>query len=599
MEIQDKIQNLIKEVLTRLDIKSEASFVVEHPADMKMGDYSTNVAMVYAKQLGMNPKELAEKIVKILTPSSSPLSGGEIPSLIREGEGGFIEKIEVAGPGFINFYLSKKFFFNFLNEILEDEKFGKNNAKEGEIIMVEYTDPNPFKPFHIGHLMSNSIGESLSRLVEYSGAETIRANYQGDVGLHVAKAIYGILQKGIPDSSKTVNEQAEYIGECYSFASNLYEEDEEIKKEINKINKQIYEKSDEKINEIYMLGRVITLEAFENIYKLLGTKFKHYFFESDMADRGTKIVRDNMKKAEVEDESPESNRRIFEESNGAIVFHGEKHDPKLHTRVFINSEGLPTYETKEIGLTVTKFEKENPDTSIVITAIEQGEYMRVVAKAISLIYPEYESRMRHITHGMLRFATGKMSSRKGNIITGESLIKDVSNAILEKIKDRDFTEGEKTDIANKVGVGALKFSILKQAPGGDIIYDFEKSISFEGDSGPYLQYSFARANSLLNKAKEQGIDINTISKNSEILEIEKMLYKFPEVVIRAQEEYAPHYITHYLLELARAFNSFYGNNQIVNKEDESSPYKLAITSAFARIMQNGLYLLGIESPEKM
>lgn len=593
MDIQTKIENLIKEALAKLDIKSEATFIVEHPADMKMGDYSTNVAMVYAKAQKVNPKELAEKIVKILTPSISPLSGGEIPSLIREGEGGFIEKIEVAGPGFINFYLSKKFFANSLNEILEDEKFGKNNSKEGEIIMVEYTDPNPFKPFHIGHLMSNSIGESLSRLVEYSGAETIRANYQGDVGLHVAKAIYGLQKRPMPESilnGDNVSFQAEYIGQCYSYASNLYEEDEEIKKEINKINKQIYEKSDEKINELYLWGRIITLEAFENIYKLLGTKFKHYFFESDMATRGKEIVNKNL---------GENGAKVFEESNGAIVFHGEKYDTKLHTRVFINSEGLPTYETKEIGLTVTKFEKENPDTSIVITAIEQGEYMRVVAKAISLIYPEYESRMKHITHGMLRFATGKMSSRKGNIITGESLIKDVSVAILEKIKDRDFNEGEKTDIANKVGVGALKFSILKQAPGGDIIYDFEKSISFEGDSGPYLQYSYARANSLLNKAKEQGIDINTISKNSEILELEKMLYKFPEIVIRAQEEYAPHYITHYLLELARAFNSFYGNNQIVNRDDLESPYKLAITQAFARIMQNGLYLLGIESPEKM
>lgn len=573
MEIKTKIQNLIKYALKSLEINSEVTFSIEHPADLKMGDYSTNVAMVYAKNLKMNPKELAEKIVEALRQAQ-----GEFPE---------IQEIQIASPGFINFYLSKDFFANSLNQIIEDEKFGKNNSKEGEVIMVEYTDPNPFKPFHIGHLMSNAIGESISRLVEYSGAETIRANYQGDVGLHVAKAIYGILQKGMPDENKSINEKAEYIGECYSFASNLYEEDEEIKKEINKINKQVYEKSDEKINELYLWGRIITLEAFETVYAILGTKFKHYFFESDMAERGKEIVNKNL-------------GTVFEESNGAIVFHGEKYDEKLHTRVFINSEGLPTYETKEIGLTVSKFEKENPDTSIVITAIEQGEYMKVVSKAISLIHPQYESRMRHVTHGMLRFATGKMSSRKGNIITGESLIYDVSNSILEKIKDRDFKDEEKNKISKMVGVGALKFSILKQAIGGDIIYDFEKSISFEGDSGPYLQYSFSRAKSILNKAEEIGINLGVeFPKNWEITELEKMLYKFPEVVARAQDEYAPHYITHYLVELARSFNSFYGNNQIVNKEDESSPYKLAITSAFARVIQNGLYLLGIESPEKM
>jgi len=596
--MQEKIQNLIKESLKNLEINSEADFSVEHPADLKMGDYSTNVAMVLSKSLKQNPRELAEKIVEFLRSDLKEAPRSDLNVSARQGLAEIgIEKIETAGAGFINFYLSREFFANSLNEIIENEKFGSNDYKNGEVIMVEYTDPNPFKPFHIGHLMSNSIGESLSRLVEYSGAETIRANYQGDVGLHVAKAIYGILKKGMPDENKTINEKAEYIGECYSFASNLYEEDEEIKKEINKINKQVYEKSDDKINEIYLWGRIITLEAFETVYAILGTKFKYYFFESDMAERGKEIVNKNL---------GENGARVFEESNGAIVFHGEKHDEKLHTRVFINSEGLPTYETKEIGLTVTKFEKENPDTSIVITAIEQGEYMKVVAKAISLIHPEYESRMRHVTHGMLRFATGKMSSRKGNIITGESLIYDVSNAILEKIKDRDFTDLEKDKVSKMVGVGALKYSILKQSIGGDIIYDFEKSISFEGDSGPYLQYSYARAKSILNKAENEGLggkrfDLENLKRSNlkEPFEVEKMLYKFPEVVARAQDEYAPHYITHYLVELARAFNSFYGNNQIVNKEDKTSAYKVALTLAFSKVMQNGLYLLGIESPERM
>jgi arginyl-tRNA synthetase len=598
MNIKTKLENLIKESLVSLEWNQEGvleKVIVKNTDDSRNGEFyfpAMSIIQTYLGTLRKQKKEFPNAAIPIVgTPKDAPIqAANKLKEKLEELKIEEIEKIEVAGPGFINFYLSKKFFINSLNEILEDEKFGKNNSKDGEIIMVEYTDPNPFKPFHIGHLMSNAIGESLSRLVEYSGAETIRANYQGDVGLHVAKAIYGILQKGMPDASKSVNEQAEYIGECYSFASNLYEEDEEIKKEVNKLNKEIYEKSDEKINEIYLWGRVVTLEAFETIYKVLGTKFKHYFFESEMAERGREIVNKNL---------GENGAKVFEESNGAIVFHGEKHDPKLHTRVFINSEGLPTYETKEIGLTVTKFEKENPDTSIVITAIEQGEYMRVVAKAISLIHPEYESCMKHITHGMLRFTTGKMSSRKGNIITGESLIKDVSDSILEKVKDRDWDNYEKQKVANSVGVGALKFSILRQAIGGDIIYDFEKSISFEGDSGPYLQYSFARANSILEKAKRENIKEATSTDKQEILEIEKILYKFPEIVSRAQDEYAPHYITHYLIELAHNFNNFYGNNQIVNIEDSESPYKLALTKAFTRVMQNGLYLLGIESPERM
>ncbi len=567
MDIKLKIENLIGSSLEVLDIGGNG-FMVEHPSDLKMGDYSTNVAMTLSKKLKLNPKELAEKIVDELN-----------KSLIPE-----IEKIE-AKNGFINFYLAKEFFTSSVKEILNNEEFGKNNLLTDKKVLVEYTDPNPFKPFHIGHLMSNSIGESISRLVEFSGAKVVRANYQGDVGLHVAKALYGILEKGKPEEFLSVEEKAEYIGYCYSYASNLYEEDEKVKIEVDKINKKVYEKSDEELNSLYKWGREITLEAFETIYKKLGTKFEYYFFESIMAPIGMKIIKEN---------TPD----IFEESDGAIVFHADNYDPKLHTRVFVTSGGLPTYEAKEIGLTATKFEKINPDTSIVITAIEQGDYMRVVQKAISLIYPEYESRMLHITHGMLRFATGKMSSRKGNVITGESLLKDVEDSILEKIKDRNLEESEKRSIAEKVGVSALKYSILKQSSGSDVVYDFEKSISFEGDSGPYLQYSYARANSIVNKANKVNEE-ELLSKRDTPLEIERFLYRFPEVVYRASTEFAPHYIANYLVELSRTYNTFYGNTQIINEDDENSPYNVAICKAFSRVMKNGLWLLGIESPEKM
>ena len=324
---------------------------------------------------------------------------------------------------------------------------------------------------------------------------------------------------------------------------------------------------------------------------MLGTKFDYYFFESDMAPIGEKIVRENI--------GP-----VFEESNGAIVFAGDKYDAKLHTRVFINSQGLPTYETKEIGLTVTKFEKENPDISIVDTAIEQGEYMKVVQKAISLLHPEYESRMKHVTHGMMRFASGKMSSRKGNVVTGESLLADAKDIVLEKMAEREFSKEDMVSISDQIAVAALKYSILRQAVGSDIIYDFEKSISFEGDSGPYLQYTVVRANSILEKAKGQGFEISRsfefLEGSWQTIDIEKYLYRFPEIVERAYLNLEPHHIATYLIELASKFNSFYGQEQII---DQSNPgktiYKLAITSAFVQTMTNGLYLLGISVPERM
>ena len=577
--MKEKIENLIKDALENLNIEF-GSIVLEHPVDLKMGDYSTNIAMSLAKKLKINPKTLAGKIIKEIN-----------KNLLEE-----ILKVEMAGAGFINFYLNREFFINSVKEILENKNFGQNNLFAGEKVMVEYTQPNPFKPFHIGHLMSNAIGESISRIVEFSGAKTIRANYQGDVGPHVAKAIYQMLKNkddtnSVMAESVSSTEKANYIGQSYAEGNDAYENDEKAKKEIDEINKKIYGRSDKKINEIYDWGRRITLEAFEEIYKTLGTSFNYYFFESLVAPVGEKIVRENLDK-------------VFEKSDGAIVFKAEKYDPKLHTRVFITSQGLPTYETKELGLTKTKFEKEKLDMSVVITANEQEEYMKVVKKAFEIINPEIASKMKHIIHGMMRLSTGKMSSRKGNIITGESLILESCGEILEKIKDREFTDEEKKQISKDVGVSALKYSILKQNIGGNIIYDFEKSISFEGDSGPYLQYSYARANSILEKAKMENILPGFLlnDEKSEPIplgDIEKLLYRFPEVVLRSAEDFEPHYIANYLIDLARAFNTYYGNTKIIDKDDIESPYKVALTFAFSIVIKNGLYLLGIKAPERM
>ncbi len=568
----EHLEAYIKAALTTLGIEAKA-VTIEHPADLKNGDYSTNIALAVSKHLGKNPREVAEMLVAEL--SKDKLSE--------------IESIEIAGPGFINFRLTKNFFTHSLAEIaMEGNDWGNSPTAAGKTVMIEYTDPNPFKPFHIGHLMTNAIGESVARIFAASGAFVVRANYQGDVGLHVAKAIWVMLKKGKGDTTLPAQAQAEYIGTCYAAGSYAYESDPNNKHEIDIINKKVYEKSDPAINEIYEWGRAMTLEAFEEIYKTLGTKFNHYFFESEMAPLGTQIVKDNIGK-------------VFQESDKTIVFHAEEYDPKLHTRVFITSQGLPTYETKEIGLTIKKFEKEPElDLSIVVTAIEQGEYMKVVQKAISLIHPELESRMQHLTHGMMRFASGKMSSRKGNVVTGESLMKDARDVVYEKMADRELADSERDLIASQVGVAALKYSILKQSLGGDIIYDFEKSISFDGDSGPYLQYTTVRANAVLEKGKSEGLSpIAALPKDWNTTNIEKHLYRFPEVVLRSYQSLQPHHIATYLTELAALFNSFYGEHQIVNKTDPASPYKLAISQAFSQTMKNGLSLLGISVPHKM
>jgi arginyl-tRNA synthetase len=534
---------------------------LEHPEDTAHGDFSSNVAMVHAKSLNIAPKALAEKIIEQC--KKNPLQ--EITS------------IEVAGPGFINFRIADSFFSKEVLKIADTKDFGKTGADKGRKVMVEYTDPNPFKIFHIGHLMANTIGESISRLIEFSGAHVVRACYQGDVGLHVAKTIWAILKDG-----KYQND-IQYLGNMYVVGSQKYDDDESTQKEIVEVNKKIFEKSDSKINEIYHAGRTLSLAYFDSIYKKLGTKFDEFFFESEVADDGIKIVKEFLKKG------------IFEESEGAVVFPGEKYGE--HTRVFINSQGLPTYEAKELGLTDHKFKK-YPDLaeSVVVTANEQDAYFKVLLAAIQATAPEKAEKMKHLSHGILRPSTGKMSSRKGNIVAAETLMTEFESLVDEKIKDRDFSEAEKSEVRKDVAVAGLKYTILRQAIGGDVIYDPAKALSFEGDSGPYLQYAVVRARAVLAKAGE----IKKIEKIPEKVELlEKLLVRFPEVVERARVEYAPHYIVTYLIELSSAFNSYYANYQIVSDTDPLSPYRTVLTKVFSTIVTDGLWILGIKVPKRM
>ena len=322
----------------------------------------------------------------------------------------------------------------------------------------------------------------------------------------------------------------------------------------------------------------------------------HHFYESETGEIGKKIVLENIPK-------------IFTKSEGAVIFKGEEFEPKSHTRVFINSDCIPTYEAKEVGLTQLKREKYDYRQSITVTANEQDSFFDVVEVAIGEIFPELKGGLTHLSHGMLKLSEGKMSSRTGDVITAESLLAQVKEKVLEKIEDRKFSEEQKKKISKIVALGAIKYSILKQAIGGDIIFDFNKSISFEGDSGPYLQYTAVRANSVLEKSKLQVSRFQSVFKflnpkikrpeNFEITELEKYLYRFPEIVERAGKEYAPHYIVTYLTELASVFNGFYAHEQIIDSKNPASPYKIALPTAVSYVLTSGLNLLGIEVPERM
>ncbi len=545
--VVDKIKQAVTDALKELGVKNpEVS--LEHPAEMERGDYATSVALRYAKELKKPPKELAEVIVRYIVLQ-------KIPHLAR---------VEAVG-GFVNFHFAPEFFAENIAEILEKKDgFGKSAHCAGMKTVVEFTDPNPFKEFHIGHLMSNAIGESIARIISFHGAEVKRACYQGDVGLHVAKAIWG-MQKIKNQKSKI---KIEEWGKAYTRGAEAYETDAAAKAETNDLNTAIFDRTDKSVNALYDAGKETSLAYFEDIYKILGTHFDYYFFESETGVLGKKLVEENL-------------GRVFEQSDGAVVFPESKSG--LHTRVFLNAKGLPTYEAKELGLARTKYEKYPYDFSVIITGNEVSEYFKVLLKAMALIFPDLAKKTKHLSHGMLRLSTGKMSSRTGSVVTAESLI--------DAVKEKVGTE--------EVAVGAIKYSILHASLGGDIIFDIDKSVSIHGDSGPYLQYSYARACSVLRKSPTQlrrGAEF--ARRGGGVLQLERLLYRFPEVVLRAGKEYAPHYIASYLIEIAGAFNSWYAKERILDAGEET-PYRLALTEAFSIVMKNGLWLLGIAAPEKM
>ncbi len=532
--------------------------LVEAPKDAAHGDYASNVAFDLAKKLKKNPAEIAQ----------------EIAGLVDKKH---IRKVQAVG-GFINFFIEDALFQENVKKVLkEKDSFGENQALKSQKAIVEYTDPNILKEFHIGHLMSNAIGESISRILEFNGAKIKRACYQSDVGLGIAKAIWGKMQNA------DLSWQNAYV-----FGTQKYDQDPGAKEAITALNKKIFERSDKAINNLYDDGKKWSLSYFETVYKKLGTAFDYYFFESEVADVGKKIVQENT-------------GNIFETGeNGAIIFKGEK--VGLHTRVFINAEGLPTYEAKELGLAKVKYKKYAYDQSVVITGNEINDYFKVLLSAMSQIFPELAQKTKHIGHGMMRLPEGKMSSRTGKVVTFEFLLGEVEKLVKEKITDRELQEKEKSEITQKVAVGALKYSILKQSIGSDIVYDFEKSIAFEGDSGPYLQYSLARALSVLEKAKAESIKANPKEKmdaNANVSELEKLMMRFPEVIEKSGNQLEPHYITLYLTQLAAAFNHYYAEHKIVDASDKSSPYKIALAQAFSIIMKNGLWLLGIPVLVKM
>ncbi len=556
--IRDDIHAAIKEELISLGAP-EVSFSVDRPDSLEHGDYATNAAFSAAQLLKKNPDHLAQELVGYLR--------GKIVG---------VDNMVPMG-GFVNFFLSREITIEGIQAAASNKAWGDSDIYEGKIVLVEYTSPNLFKPLHIGNLIGNILGESITRVLEHAGAGVKRLNYPSDIGLTVAKGVWGLWKNNL-DPADIVQ-----LGQAYVAGNEAYETNVSQKKEIEEINEALYINKNAVWSGLRKKGVETSRRHLDALCERLGTKFDAEFFESDSGPLGKDIVQKHT-------------GSVFEESEGAVVYRGEQEG--LHTRVFLNSQGLPAYEAKEIGLFELKSEKfPYFETSITVTGLEQEAFFKVVFAAVKKVFPEKTDgrTLRHIAHGFLRLTTGRMSSRKGNVISGESLLMDLREVAKGKMSLRELKRPDL--IAEQVAVGAIKYAVLKQGRGKDIIFDPEKSLSLEGDSGPYLQYAHTRAHSLVQAAKAAGIRISIADAPNTPTIPERMLVHYPEVLARAARELDPHYVTTYLTELASAFNSWYASERVIGGAHPS--YGLLLASAVEHTLSKGLQVLGIPAPEEM
>ncbi|HET6622504.1 MAG TPA: arginine--tRNA ligase [Candidatus Saccharimonadales bacterium] len=551
------MQSAIKEALeeaVKAQFDVETTVELNRP-DTQFGDLATNAALVVAKQAGQKPRDVAHKLADAL----------------EQVDG--VGEVSVAGPGFINIFLTDEA----LVESITKTPNLSGSPSRGLVYVVETNNPNPFKDLHIGHAYNCIVADTIANLIDQSGAQVHRVGYHGDVGLHVGKSMWAILKEIDHDPARLDSikpaERPKFMSDCYQKGALAYEEDGSAKAEIEELSKESFNPEGD-FKTVYDICKAWSFDYIDATLERLGSKpaEKHYL-ESAANDMGEKTVR-----AHIGD--------VFSESSGAVVFAGEAYG--LHTRVFIASRGTTLYEARDLGLMQLKQTDFHPAKSLIVTGNEQKEYFKVVFKAAELALPELAGVTENISTGTVKLSTGKMSSRTGQVLNIEWLFDELRNALVER-------GGSVDDDATLVG--ALRYQMLKTSIGNDLVFDIEKALSLDGNSGPYLQYAHARAASILRKTDQDVIRPSDESFDASERQLVVKLSQFEEALAKACADLTPHTICNYLYELAKEFNRFYEVSRIVG--DEREPLRLWLVERYKNTLSAGLKTLGISAPDKL
>ncbi|MEK6760508.1 MAG: arginine--tRNA ligase [Nanoarchaeota archaeon] len=564
--MKEFIAKLIKKILDGKKVhltEEEILKLIEIPPSAEMGDYSFPCFSL-ASKLKQNPNHIAVEIKNKLPAKD-------------------FEEIRVVGA-YVNFFIDKnKFSKDIVSEILKKKNnFGKPIRKENKKIVVEFSQPNTHKAFHVGHIRGTSLGESISRILEFCGNKVIRANYSGDTGMHVAKWIW--CYKKYHSKEKLKNDES-WIASIYVNAVRRLAENEKLQEEVNEINRKLENKEDKKLNELWKKTRKLSIDSWKKIYKELNTKFDDCFFESEVEKKAKEISLELLKK------------NIAKRDQGAIIM--DFKDSGMGVWILLRSDGTVLYSAKDLALAEKKIKKYKADEYLVMVADEQRLHFEQLVKTLEIMKLAKKDFYDFMTFGLVRLPTGKMSSRTGDNILYSDFMNEIEKHVKNEIKKRGEKISEK-DLKNRalnISIASIKYSMLKQGANKNIIFDKNEALNFEGDSGAYLLYSYARANSILKKTKKINSKIKIENLGEKEINLAKILSKFPEVVSNSRNGKSPSVIANYSHELAQKFNEFYHACPVINSENES--FRIKLVQSFMQVMENSLNLLGINLLKRM
>lgn len=582
MLLKEQLTDLLRDAVRAIaPDQSGHDIVLEYPSDPAHGDYSCNVALKLAKSLKKSAHEVAADLADVLKKPD------------------FIQAVEIAGPGFINFFVSPDYLIGNVRGILSTGKaYGRNRTGEGVKVMVEYSSPNSNKPLHLGHARNNFLGMAVGNVLEASGCDVIRTQNINDRGIHISKSMVAYHKWGRESSPESLGQKGDhFVGNCYVKFAMAAREDASLEDEARAMLKK-WEENDPEVRALWATMNAWVLDGFNQTYEAIGSRFDEVTFESDISEGGRALVGMALRDGKVE--------RI---EGGALAINlGDSGlgDAKSGYKVLVRSDGTTIYMTQDLQLAVQRMEGTDLNRLVYVVGNEQDYHFKALFEILKRFGYVWASDLHHLSYGMVSLPSGKMKSREGTSVDLDNLL-----AELEAMADRELEERnmpyqgkERKRLIRVVALGALKYFILKVDSHSGMLYDPKSSLDFQGNTGPYLQYTHARIRSILRKSGRENVANESTDalffNELEELALLRKLQLYPEVVAEAAQSYRIHLLATFLFELGQTFNNFYVKHSVLEAPSEDrTTARLALIAGVAQVLENGLALLGIEAPERM